>query len=356
MEIKVLCPCGAKYQFPVEPVNGMLPQAIRCPVCSADNTNLGNEAIRQQLAPRANVGAQAAAAPGGLRLQTAATPPVTVPAAPPIAPVFAAPPVPRTSAPRSEGSRIKRVSMTVVSVVLVLFGIWVVYNKAAKHIRGLGGIIAVLSGKEAEELRWTLPYADEAVLLVKHDNHTDVAEALSAASLKLLRAPLQVRASTPADEEDGGLFVYAAHNGAVMVEGGWDWSDPKGESEAASFAGELSRQLNTIVVMALMGDDGDAGVYAVFEEGERKFRLKRWYQITGRFALGLKEFVERDGEEWARQHGYVPDPDKILTSDTDKIPFEDANQLTLNLGIDLSEMPEEMDPALVLEPAPSGRR
>jgi hypothetical protein len=355
MEIKVLCPCGAKYRFPVEPVNGMLPQAITCPVCGADNTDLGNEVIRQQLAPAANAGAQAAAAPGGLRLQTAAAHPPAVPAAPPIAPVSAAPPAPRASAPRSEGSRFKRVSMTIVSVVLVLFGIWVVYNKAAKHIRGLGGIIAALSGEEAE-LRWTLPYADESVLLVKHDNHADVAEALSAASLKLLREPLQVRASTSADEEDGGLFVYAAHNGAVMVEGAWDWSDPKGESEAASFARELSSQLNTIVVMALMGDDGDAGVYAVFDEGERKFRLKRWYQVTGRFAVGLKEFVERDGEEWARQHGYVADPDKILTSDTDKLPFEDANQLTLNLGIDLSEMPEETDHALVLKPASPGGR
>lgn len=40
MEIKVLCPCGAKYRFPVESVNYCLPSYVVCPVCGLDNTNV----------------------------------------------------------------------------------------------------------------------------------------------------------------------------------------------------------------------------------------------------------------------------------------------------------------------------
>ncbi|MFN7141875.1 MAG: hypothetical protein ACK4UN_21350, partial [Limisphaerales bacterium] len=50
MEIKVLCGCGAKFAFDVEPVNGQMPVAINCPKCSADVTANANEIIAQRLA------------------------------------------------------------------------------------------------------------------------------------------------------------------------------------------------------------------------------------------------------------------------------------------------------------------
>ena len=49
MEVKILCPCGAKYKFDVEPLYGKLPGPVSCPVCQADGTALGNEIITQQL-------------------------------------------------------------------------------------------------------------------------------------------------------------------------------------------------------------------------------------------------------------------------------------------------------------------
>src|SRR5687767_4685050 len=49
MEVKILCPCGAKYKFEVEPVNGKLPGPVLCPVCAADGTALGNEIVAQTL-------------------------------------------------------------------------------------------------------------------------------------------------------------------------------------------------------------------------------------------------------------------------------------------------------------------
>lgn len=31
--IKILCPCGAKYSFEAEPVDGQMPGSIACPKC-----------------------------------------------------------------------------------------------------------------------------------------------------------------------------------------------------------------------------------------------------------------------------------------------------------------------------------
>jgi outer membrane protein assembly factor BamB len=51
MYIKILCPCGVKFGFDVEPRDGAMPANIACPACGADATALGNEAIRQASAP-----------------------------------------------------------------------------------------------------------------------------------------------------------------------------------------------------------------------------------------------------------------------------------------------------------------
>ena len=50
MEVKILCPCGAKYKFDVEPLDGRLPGPVKCPVCAADGTTLGNDVIARNLA------------------------------------------------------------------------------------------------------------------------------------------------------------------------------------------------------------------------------------------------------------------------------------------------------------------
>ncbi|HEX7861548.1 MAG TPA: hypothetical protein VF773_14530 [Verrucomicrobiae bacterium] len=49
MEVKILCPCGAKYKFEVEPQNGRLPGPVSCPVCQVDGTELGNQVVAQAL-------------------------------------------------------------------------------------------------------------------------------------------------------------------------------------------------------------------------------------------------------------------------------------------------------------------
>lgn len=70
MPIKVLCGCGQKYAFDVEPVNGRMPMPVACPVCGADGTAAANEIIAQSLPAR-----PAAAPVQGLRTAASAAPP-----------------------------------------------------------------------------------------------------------------------------------------------------------------------------------------------------------------------------------------------------------------------------------------
>jgi len=42
MELKVVCNCGQKFKFDVEPVNGRMPFAVNCPVCGLDGTATAN--------------------------------------------------------------------------------------------------------------------------------------------------------------------------------------------------------------------------------------------------------------------------------------------------------------------------
>jgi hypothetical protein len=49
--VKILCGCGQRYAFDVEPVNGQMPSAVTCPTCGADGTAAANDLIAQSLAP-----------------------------------------------------------------------------------------------------------------------------------------------------------------------------------------------------------------------------------------------------------------------------------------------------------------
>jgi len=69
MKIKVQCPCGSRFEFEVEPVNGRMPVTIACPTCGADATELANVVIEHQAA-----GTPAATTPG-LRISKSHTAP-----------------------------------------------------------------------------------------------------------------------------------------------------------------------------------------------------------------------------------------------------------------------------------------
>jgi len=43
VEVKVLCSCGTKYKFDVEPVQNRMPSGVQCPACGADGTTTAND-------------------------------------------------------------------------------------------------------------------------------------------------------------------------------------------------------------------------------------------------------------------------------------------------------------------------
>jgi outer membrane protein assembly factor BamB len=47
MTIKIQCPCGSKYSFEAEPVEGRMPFAVHCPTCNAEGTDLANQLIAE---------------------------------------------------------------------------------------------------------------------------------------------------------------------------------------------------------------------------------------------------------------------------------------------------------------------
>ena len=92
MELKVVCSCGQKYKFDVEPVHGQMPFAVNCPACGLDGTQQANNLLAQMpLAASAPVAAAVPAVPfapapapaGSLRINrpaiSAAPPPIAAP-------------------------------------------------------------------------------------------------------------------------------------------------------------------------------------------------------------------------------------------------------------------------------------
>lgn len=86
MELKVVCQCGQKFKFDVEPVNGRMPFTVNCPVCGVDGTPAANQLLAE-------------------KYRFVPPPPVNV--APP-APVEATPPPPPIAPPSTGGLRINR--------------------------------------------------------------------------------------------------------------------------------------------------------------------------------------------------------------------------------------------------------
>ena len=86
MELKVVCQCGQKFKFDVEPVNGQMPFAVNCPVCNLDGTVTANAMLAQMLTAPPPV----APAPGGLRINRHADSAPDFVSPPPLAPAAGA--------------------------------------------------------------------------------------------------------------------------------------------------------------------------------------------------------------------------------------------------------------------------
>jgi hypothetical protein len=252
-------------------------------------------------------------------------------------------------------AKAKKIGSIIVTSVLVIIGVFAIYSKWSRRIRGVTNLIEAVSngGGDGEvsgkKIRWTLPDDDGSVMLVKDGSHTNVAATLATVYSQLMKRPMRVAPATEMTDEGGEFAVWPVLNGAVHVEAPMEWNPV----QATNVAATMSKQLHTLVVLAIMGDDAETGTVSIYEDGERRFYVKHWIEIKSFTEDGMKEHTQREGEAWAVTHGYVPGPTNYLSGD--KMAFEDVNQLVLNLGIDVSEPPEETKDALVVKAAgPAG--
>src|SRR5882672_5972064 len=85
MELKIVCQCGQKYKFGVEPVGGRMPFTVNCPVCQADGTMTANMRLAEHF--RFVPPPPSASAPPQVAPNIAAPPPPSPP--PPVVPMAA---------------------------------------------------------------------------------------------------------------------------------------------------------------------------------------------------------------------------------------------------------------------------
>src|SRR5262249_8208458 len=150
MEIKVVCACGTKFKFDVEPVNGRMPAPIHCPTCGADDTAQANDLIRDQLsatAAPASLIPQPPAGSGALRIARAAGSGPQASAEPAresgITPQPPNSPTPqlvasvprRVMAPPQRENPWKRGIILVLCLAVAGFGVWRVGSKWYKRIK-----------------------------------------------------------------------------------------------------------------------------------------------------------------------------------------------------------------------------
>ena len=90
MELKIVCQCGQKYKFDVEPVGGRMPFTVNCPVCQMDGTATANTRLAEHFRfvpppPRQNAPAQFAPTASAAPAMASPPPPPPPPAPAPMA-------------------------------------------------------------------------------------------------------------------------------------------------------------------------------------------------------------------------------------------------------------------------------
>jgi hypothetical protein len=110
MELKVVCYCGQKYKFDVEPVDGRMPFTVNCPVCNVDGTPLANQLLREQISgirPPAPIAAAPLVAPLPTPAPIAPAPMAAAPAIVPPSHRTTGPTPQREPAPAATGSGVR---------------------------------------------------------------------------------------------------------------------------------------------------------------------------------------------------------------------------------------------------------
>ena len=342
MEIKIVCNCGTKFAFDVEPVHGRMPAPVNCPGCGADATGQANDVLRSIFSP-APVQPQpqpisAAAPPSGpLRINRPAQPaPAEV-----AAPAGALPSSPMSFRPASVGAEPKKhnplvqIGTTVLLVVVIGFGAWRFGYKWYKRLNlvvrvaSAAGEASVGNSGDSEGAK-NLTYDDCAMLFIKHTNHLDVARACQDYWKTKLHKNLLLMNSDQEQGRSGEYQLIAAHNGYVRLLGEYEW--PVAQLEG--LAQHLSQTFGTQVFEWRSEHVADTYHFGVYDQGARKFHA----QMDVDLAKDAEEVVTTEGNDFARAHGFKPGPKGFK-----EFNVLDADKITQRLGMKLWDEKEEAE-------------
>ncbi len=337
MEIKILCPCGQKLAFEVEPVNGEMPQAVDCPACGADVTPLANDCIRE-------CGAGSPGTPR-VRLSVAGSPPA------PDLPVSQQPdpvePTPPTAAPTPRSGRpAPRSALAAAEAAAPLssdtqgswwaFGksvIWVLVvslvtfyacvGRVRRQMKAMGVTPSQTQGTPTSQ--WVLPEDDGTMLLVKGTNVATVIQ-LTTGYWKEGQGRTLTPRQVPLDAVvtvEGRFVVRASFAGGIQIDGPVVWT-PKDAAALEGLARHLSQNLRTMVVSAAIGDDAEWGHVSIFDSGQRMFACDRQIRLSGG---DLQVDMKVEGQPWATSKGFQLTPEDWKT-----FSIYEADELVQHLG------------------------
>jgi hypothetical protein len=326
MEIKVICECGTKFKFDVEPVVGRMPSRINCPNCGADDTAQANDAIQQQLqaiaAPTSATTPPSGSAPG-LRIARSAEPqpaPVSAASMPtPATPAYA----PRRVVPQAKSdSPLKTWATLILCLAVVGFGAWKFGAKWYKRIKIVADVVTASDAADtAASEQQNFWFEDCVVLFVKNPSHAEVAGACADYWKDKLRRPLNVLTNELEEYGKGTFELWPEKNGYVQLFGGLDW--PQAEYEGLSQY--LSERFKTTVFEVRDVDFSSAYHFGVYELGARKFHA----QMDIKMKKGEPdEVVTTEGNEWALANGYKPGAEGFK-----EFHLGDADKLAQKLGL-----------------------
>jgi hypothetical protein len=171
---------------------------------------------------------------------------------------------------------------------------------------------------------------DQTILIVKHTNDLEVANACVEFWRVKLRRKLTLLSTKDALFEEGQFGVMPAHHGAVEIVGPKTW--PKSQAEALTL--HLSERFGTLAVHTWDNDFSGEWLFTACENGQKKFHADM--SLKGRTLADAEETVTTEGNEWATSHGYKPGPEGFTAFDE-----EDADRILKKLGIKLWDRKDE---------------
>jgi hypothetical protein len=243
---------------------------------------------------------------------------------------------------RSRGRRRAQWSWTtklgIVFVLLLIAGGvgWKWYHRGRRltHQAQAGSVASV--AQEEPEAQQPIWIDDRVMLTIKHTNEMDIARACVDFWQERLRKQITLIVTNELLAGENQIGMLPANRGFVEIMGGLDW--PKVQFE--ELTQYLSERFNTLTLVTRSVGVNGAYLFAVFEQGAKRFRVEK--EVPNKGDSG--EVVKIEGDGWALTHGYKP-----KQRGAKEFHLRDADKLARRIGVNLGARKENQNYLLFVE-------